>query len=88
MFVYKFKQGILPDIFNNFFTKTTDIHTYRTRQFHNFYPPRCKTDISKSLVRYNGCVVWNSLQQDLKNIDVSPFTFKKHILKQLHDSQL
>ena len=83
LFVYKFKMSSLPRIFHNFFTKTQDIHNYRTRQIDNYYLPRCKFDTTKSTVKYKGCLLWNGLDYQTKSLTVTIKCFKNHILKTL-----
>ena len=81
LFVYKFKISALPKVFDSFFTRNIDVHSYRTRQILNYYPPRCKTDIGKNSVKYRGCILWNNLNSKTKSMSVSLSTFKCHIVK-------
>ena len=81
MFVYKFQKSKLPSIFSQFFTKTSEIHSYSTRQSQNMYPPRCKNEITKSLVRYSGSLLWNELEADIKRTTGSTSSFKKRIIR-------
>ena len=80
-FVYKYNASCLPDVFHNFFTKTSDIHSYSTRQQFNFYPTRCKYDLTKSLVRYSGTILWNGLDNEFKLCVGSVSSFKRQITK-------
>jgi hypothetical protein len=81
VFVYKYRKSKLPTVFNNFFTYTTSVHGYSTRQNNNFYPPLCRLDLTKTFIRYSGSFEWNSLDNKTKSLNGSVSSFKKHILK-------
>jgi hypothetical protein len=47
MFMYKFVNGILPRLFDNFFTRNNDIHAHSTRQANHFHTVRCRSELSR-----------------------------------------
>lgn len=83
LFVYKFKSCLLPNICNNLFVKTSDVHDHETRQMYDYYPPRYRTEYAKRNVKYAGCILWNMLDTKTKKFDGSLSSFKKHIIKSL-----
>jgi hypothetical protein len=80
-FVYKFKCLLLPKIFNAFYVKTSDVHNYETRQQLNYYPPFCRTEISKSFIKYTGVIFWNLLPDTQKKFEGTWKSFKKGLIK-------
>ena len=80
-FVYKYKCLLLPSIFKDFFRCTSDVHNYVTRQQFNYYPPKCRTDISKRFIKYSGVVFWNGLSESCKLFIGSVAAFKKYIIR-------
>ena len=49
--IFKYNNGELPDIFNNYFTKRSHIHNYPTRQAGDYNTMRNKKRFSDSAVR-------------------------------------
>ena len=39
IFMYKYQSGLLPEIFNDFFSKNHDFHSHLTRNAAKFRPP-------------------------------------------------
>ena len=46
-FFYLYKAGLLSDIFNNMFSLTNNVYSYKTRSSGLFYLPYCRTNIRK-----------------------------------------
>ncbi len=62
IFMYKFKNRLLPQSFDKCFTANMDIHNYDTRMKENF-----KSHVSKiKTVFTSGPKLWNSLSDNLK----------------------
>ena len=75
--MHKFKQDCLPCVFNFFFTKLDNIHSYNTRQktSQEYIVPRKRLATAQKSLAYIGVKIWESLDQNLK---VQPFKiFKK-----------
>ena len=68
VFMYKYFSGSLPNIFDDFFTKRSDIHNYHTRNSNNYNQTRNKKVFSDQAVRTTGPILWNSLNDHLKNV--------------------
>ena len=54
MFIYKFYHKILPDIFTNFYTCNSDIHSYNTRQQLCYHVPKTRLTQTSRNIRYTG----------------------------------
>ena len=43
MFCYKFNFGLLPDVFDNFFTKVSNVHRHHTKSQCDFHVRASRT---------------------------------------------
>ena len=59
IFVFKFKNGLLPATFNDFFTENREYHRYPTRGATNLRAPRAKLKIASTFVKTTGTNLWN-----------------------------
>ena len=60
---YQFKVGLLPQIFNNIFCFNVKIHSYYTRNASLFHIPKCRTNIKKFALKYQGPNFFDSLNK-------------------------
>ena len=67
MFCYKFNFGLLPDVFDNFFTKVSNVHRHHTIPQCNFHVRASRTIYVDKSVKYRGTLLWNQLRDDVKN---------------------
>ena len=58
--VNKCIQGRCPQLFKNYFTFNSSVHSRVTRQSHKLHLPRVRTEQAKKSFYYNGCVVYNN----------------------------
>ena len=79
LFVYKFKLSLLPSVFKRFFVLNSEIHNHNTRQIYDFHPPKVRTELRKTGIKYAGCVYWNSLDNKIKSKIMTMSVFKKYI---------
>ena len=70
MFMFKAVNKQLPGIFDSMFTSNKMIHNYNTRQSQNLHMPKCRTNFSKFCMSYRGPEIFNSLPNELKNIQI------------------
>ena len=74
LFLYKFINGKLPVVFENFFVTNNIHHNYSTRNASNFRIPLCRTEIRKRTVRFAAIPVYNYLfnfvEFSIKNISI------------------
>ena len=89
MFCYKFNFGLLPGVFDNFFTKLSNVHRHHTRS-------QCKFDVRASRTlyvdksgKYRGTLLWNQFRDNLKNSS-NHNIFKKQLVSfyVVHECQL
>jgi hypothetical protein len=78
IFVYKFKNGLLPQIFNSFYTENSQIHGYATRNARQFRIPLTKTKISASFLKKTGVTIWNAFDDQITHT-VKIGLFKRQI---------
>ena len=60
-----YKEGRLPDEFNDFLASPDYSHWTRLEQ--NFVTSQPRTDMGKSSIKYQGVQVWNNLPLSIKN---------------------
>ncbi len=67
--MFKVLNNTAPRYLIDRFSAINDIHSICTRQSKagNLYIPKCNTNYGKNTFRYNGCVLWNVLSQDIRN---------------------
>ena len=85
-FMYKVANNITPTyITENFTPRNNDVNTtilLRSSTAGCFVPPKPRTEYFKNSLRYSGCLVWNSLPQEVKNAQTQE-TFHNRCLKWL-----
>ena len=85
IFIYKCLNDLSADSFKNVFKVISKVHDINTRQSanHDLVIGKCRTNYYKSALCYDGCVLWNSLPQSVKNVNnLKKFklTVKRHFL--------
>ena len=65
IFMYKYKNNLLPRSFRNFFTVNNAIHSYPTRTSSNFHLVNPKLVIAQKSIRHHGPDLWNALPQSI-----------------------
>jgi hypothetical protein len=61
IFVYKYKNGLLPSPFDSFYTTNSQIHNYPTRHANQIRIPTAKTKMASTFVKKTGANIWNTL---------------------------
>ena len=80
MLMYKIHHSVTPSILN-MFVRNADIHEHGTRQqsqHSHLHIPKCRTELGKRFITYQGAIIWNMFLRELK-ADVSIGTFKHHM---------
>jgi len=80
LFVFKYKKGILPDIFESFFI--FPVHTYNTRSHLLMNVPQCNTLFSQKRIRYTGVKLNNIITNQLE-WNCSFHSFKRNLKQYL-----
>ena len=77
--MYKYHNQLLPSVFNSFFTKVDQVHSYNTRHASklSYYLPKVRTNLENSRP-YD----WNSIDADFKSstLSLSKLKLKKHLI--------
>ena len=68
LFMFKFKMKMLPGQFSNYFIKTCQVYQKFTRasNHNNYFIPHFKSSKTQRSIKYQGPLVWNSLDTSLK----------------------
>ena len=80
VFMYKYHYELLPKVFNNYFTKRSDIHDYHTRHSENYNHTRNKKVFTDHAVKTTGPILWNSIDYHVRNANTLN-CFRKTIKK-------
>jgi hypothetical protein len=87
IFMFKSQNGLFPDIFNDFFTKNNELHTYHTRNAANLRAPTIKTQIGSKFIRNTGVSFWNNLENSItSNLKIG--SYKKVLKSKIINSQI
>ena len=75
VFMCKYHNQFLPSVFDSFFTKVDQVHSYNTRHASklSYYLPKVRTNYGKFNVRFQGPMTWNSIDEDFKSSSLSSF---------------
>ena len=78
LFIFKFRNNILPPVFDSFFIPVCNIHDHCTRHAAGltYSLPQVRTNYGISNVRFQGARIWNSLDDDVKSLSISQFKKK------------
>jgi hypothetical protein len=79
IFVYKYKNGLLPTPFHSFFTTNSQVHRYNTRNANLFRMPVAKTKMASLFIKKTGVNIWNHFSTDITH-DMKIGAFKKIII--------
>ena len=60
-FMYKYNSEILPEIFDDMFTRAEDVHGYNTRSKSSIRIVSHRLDLRSRSVRISGSKIWNFL---------------------------
>ena len=75
--MYLYKNGQLPESFKNMFFTGEEIHNYNTRNNFFFRLPPCRTNVRKFSLRFQGPIIFNSINDKIKNsLNLKEFTSK------------
>jgi hypothetical protein len=83
IFMFKYKNGFLPPIYNNMFVQNMDIHNYPTRNSTKLRVPKMTTKIGDSFISKTEVHLWNKLPDHIiTKTTLAPFkgSLIKHLL--------
>ena len=64
--MYKFQKGLLPTVFDNYFSKPSHHHATRFATENNLSVLRIDTALDKSRLRYIGPLMWLKIPMNIK----------------------
>ena len=67
MFMYKYNHDLLPNVFKGMFLRGEDVHGYGTRQASALRAPFFKLKMTKSLICYQGPILWNEISKSIQS---------------------
>ncbi len=87
IFMFKYKNNLLPTIFNNYFTINKFVHSHYTRSGNLYRPFNFTTDLARNTIRYQGPCLWNSIDSDTR-LSNSVYIFKNNYQRYLTSQYL
>ena len=85
IFMFNYKNHLLPETFTNLFQETNQIHTHQTRNRNNLRPPRTKSKIAENFIATQGANLWNNLSSEI-DVNTSLQVFKRNVITRLLSS--
>ena len=82
IFVYKFKNRLLPAVFENFYTENRQFHRYQTRNADQFRTPLTKSRVAANFIKKTGVTIWQELNNEISHETKIGF-FKKEVIARL-----
>ena len=76
--MYKYNNGMLPNLFDDFLKSNSDTHHYNTRNALKLRPPLVKTSLATKFIKKTGVDLWNSLEGNM-DVNRKIGSFKKHL---------
>ena len=65
--MHLYKNGLLPNSFNDMFLLNCDVHSYNTRSKNSFRLPYCRTNVKKFSLRFQGPKIFYVLTSEIQN---------------------
>ena len=78
-FMFRYVNKLLSNVFESYFTLSTSVHTYNTRQQSTFRLPYYRTNLGKRSVRYTGVKIWSEVLKSEIDINKSQPVFKHNL---------
>ena len=66
-FMFQYTNGLLPDFFSKYFTKSSAIHSIGTRSSDLYRPFNFRTDLARNTIRRQGPLEWNGIDMNIRN---------------------
>jgi hypothetical protein len=80
LFVYKYKNNLLPPVFNSFYSTNSETHRYPTRHAGCFFcTPMAKSKTASTFVKKTGATIWN-LNSNRIDQNIKIGLFKKKVI--------
>jgi hypothetical protein len=83
LFVYKYKNWLLPSTFNCFYTTNSQVHKYPTQNAAQLRVPATKTKMATSFIKRTGVNIWNSFSNIISPQNMKIGAFKRATITKL-----
>ena len=83
IFMYKYCNDDVPDIFNDFFQGNSELHNRITRQSNDLHVQFARLDVRKFSLKIHGATTWNEIPMYIKlasSVDVFKQMLRKHLI--------
>ena len=80
LFTYKYKNGLLPIMFENFYSENRSFHSYPTKQANTLRIPLARTKLASVFVKKTGVTFWNSYSTQISH-DLKIGLFKRKLIE-------
>ena len=87
IFMYKYCNDDVPDIFNDFFQRNSELHNRITRQSNDLHVWFARLDVRKFSLKIHGATTWNEIPMYIKFAS-SVVVFKQMLRKHLIDMNM
>ena len=69
-FMYQYHNNTLPELFQNYFKRSSECHKYSTRSATNqkLFVPRVNTTHGQLSCLYTGVKIWNNLPLEIRSL--------------------
>ena len=84
--MYKYNCNNLPNLFNDFFEKNSNKHSYGTRQQNKLHVPIVRMVKTNNSFKFRGVLLWNYMY-NIINLNCSLYVYKKSIKSFLIDNE-
>ena len=82
--MYKYIEGKLPNVFDNFFVRNENYHTHLTRSSNAFRIPLVKSKVADLFIKKQGVLIWQEVSNNMMtNVKIGLFKtqLKEMLLK-------
>ncbi len=87
--MYKYANGLLPDVMNELYTPNNEIHSYYTRQCNMLHLNKGTINVYTKSFRFISSLIWNYIQTKFDvNVPISKFKKVFKLYLQNNDIQL
>ena len=78
LFVFKYNDNSLPEIFREFYNRNSSIHSHYTRQANQLHPPNSKYTLTHKAVRFFGVKTYNFFESRIR-MNCTYCTYKRNL---------
>ena len=83
IFMYKYCNDDVPDVFNDFFQKNSALHNRNTRQSNDLHVRFARLDVRTFSLKIHAATTWNEIPMYIKlasSVNVFKQMLRKHLI--------